>query len=242
VVHYQPIARIATAEVTGVEALVRWQHPRRGLVPPGDFIPVAEETGLIVALGRVVLREACRQACAWQPAGGNALTVTVNVSGRQLVDPDFVRDVATALAASGLPPASLVLEMTESVLIDDSEATLARLSELKALGLRIAIDDFGTGYSSLAYLQRFPVDLLKIDKSFIDEVGSGAAESPLARAILGLGGALGMLVVAEGVETGMQWDRLRELGCEFGQGFYLARPMPAEEVSLLLAGTDSAVA
>jgi predicted signal transduction protein with EAL and GGDEF domain len=234
-VHYQPIAEIATAQVTGFEALVRWRHPRHGLVAPAEFIGIAEETGLIVPLGRLVLHEACRQTSEWHRALGEPLSVTVNVSGRQLADPGFERDVAGALAASGLDPAALVLEMTESMLIDDTDATLGRLAALKRLGVRLAIDDFGTGYSSLAYLQRFPVDLLKIDKSFIDQVGSAGAESPLARAILGLGGALGMGVVAEGVETATQWERLRELGCEFGQGFYLARPMPPAEAERLLA-------
>jgi diguanylate cyclase len=241
VLHYQPIARITDSAVTGFEALVRWRHPRRGVVPPGEFIAIAEETGLIVPLGRMVLREACRQTQRWQRVHDAPLTITVNVSGRQLADPDFVREVSAALAATGLTPAALVLEMTESVLIDDSEGTLGRLAALKALGVRIAIDDFGTGYSSLAYLRRFPVDLLKIDKTFIDEVGSGTAESPLPRAILGLGGALGMAVVAEGVETASQWERLREMGCELGQGYFLARPMPPADAERLLL-QDEAVA
>ena len=242
VVHYQPIANIATGEVTGVEALIRWQHPTRGLVPPMQFIPVAEETGLIVPLGRWLLREACTRAASWQaeraPEAG-PLTLTVNISGRQLLEPAMPRDVAAALAASGLAPSSLVLEMTESMLIDDSPTTLGRLQVLKALGVRLAIDDFGTGYSSLGYLERFPVDVLKIDKSFVDRVGI-EGESPLARAILGLGGALGMHVVAEGIETAAQWGRLRELGCEQGQGYFLARPMPPDAVAAVLRADGAA--
>ncbi len=236
VMHYQPIANIATGEVTGVEALIRWQHPTRGLVPPMQFIPVAEETGLIVPLGRWLLREACTRAASWQAERApesEPLTLTVNISGRQLLEPGMPRDVAAALAASGLAASSLVLEMTESMLIDDSPTTMARLHALKALGVRLAIDDFGTGYSSLGYLERFPVDVLKIDKSFVDRVGI-EGESPLARAILGLGGALGMHVVAEGIETAAQWGRLRELGCEQGQGYFLARPMPPDAVAAVL--------
>jgi diguanylate cyclase (GGDEF)-like protein/PAS domain S-box-containing protein len=234
VVHYQPIASIADGRIVGFEALVRWSDVRRGLVPPGAFISIAEETGLIVPIGHHVLRVACREARRWRDRVGESLSVTVNLSARQLVEPDLPHAVAAVLAESGLAPEYLVLEMTESMLIDDSETTLARLLALKALGVRLAIDDFGTGFSSLGYLERFPVDLLKIDKSFVDKVGLEHDESPLARAILGLGGALGMRVVAEGIETEAQWTRLRELGCELGQGFYLATPVPADGVDVLL--------
>jgi EAL domain-containing protein (putative c-di-GMP-specific phosphodiesterase class I) len=239
VVHYQPIASLDTSEVRNFEALVRWVHPTRGLVPPMEFIPIAEETGLIVPLGRWILREACTQARRWQQTGCQGLEaaqigVTINLSARQLQQNELPDDVRAALEVSGLAPESLTLEMTESMLIDDSEATLGRLRALKALGVRLAIDDFGTGYSSLAYLERFPVDLLKIDRSFVDKIGLGDTESPLARAILGLGRELGMRVVAEGIETEAQWTRLRELGCEFGQGFYLARPKPASELGRVM--------
>jgi diguanylate cyclase (GGDEF)-like protein len=230
VIHYQPIATMSTGYVSKVEALVRWDHPRRGLVAPMEFIPIAEEMGLIVPLGRWILREACRQTRAWQRAYATSglpqeIGVTVNLSARQLLQPELPSDVASALRDSGLPPASLTLEMVESMLIEDSNAVLARLRALKALGVRLAIDDFGTGYSSLAYLERFPVDLLKIDKSFVDKIGAGL-ESPLARAMIGLGRELGIRVVAEGIETHSQWSSLRDLGCEMGQGFYLSRPLP----------------
>jgi diguanylate cyclase (GGDEF)-like protein/PAS domain S-box-containing protein len=230
VIHYQPIATLSTGYVSKVEALVRWDHPRRGLVAPMEFIPIAEEMGLIVPLGRWILREACRQTRAWQRAYATSglpqeIGVTVNLSARQLLQPELPSDVASALRDSGLPPASLTLEMVESMLIEDSNAVLARLRALKALGVRLAIDDFGTGYSSLAYLERFPVDLLKIDKSFVDKIGVGL-ESPLARAMIGLGRELGIRVVAEGIETHGQWSSLRELGCEMGQGFYFSRPLP----------------
>ena len=239
VIHYQPIAAMATGVVSKLEALVRWDHPRRGLIAPMEFIPIAEEMGLIVPLGRWILREACLQTRAWQRAHSTsglpqAVGVTVNLSARQLRQPELPADVAAALRESGLPPHCLTLEMTESMLVEESNAILARLRALKALGVRLAIDDFGTGYSSLAYLERFPVDLLKIDKSFVDKVGNGA-ESPLARAILGLGRELGMHVVAEGIETYGQWASLRELGCEMGQGFYLSRPMPAAQLADAIA-------
>ncbi|AHG89648.1 diguanylate cyclase [Gemmatirosa kalamazoonensis] len=234
VVHYQPIAALAGRRLHGFEALVRWRDARRGFVPPLAFIPLAEETGLIVAIGRHVLETACRDARGWQDRLGRPLSITVNLSARQLLEPDLPRVVAAALSDSGIAPESLVLEMTESMLIDDTESTLGRVRALKALGVRLAIDDFGTGFSSLAYLERFPVDLLKIDKRFVDRVGREHDESPLARAILGLGAALGMRVVAEGIETEAQWTRLRELGCELGQGYYLARPAGLDDVERLL--------
>jgi diguanylate cyclase (GGDEF)-like protein len=247
VLHYQPIAALENGRVRGVEALVRWRHPERGLISPMEFIPIAEETGLIVPLGRWILAVACQQARAWQERtggslGADGLSLTVNISPRQLMQPELPDMVASELRASGLAPESLVLEMTESMLVDDSDATLQRLRALKRLGVRLAIDDFGTGYSSLGYLERFPVDLIKIDKSFIDRIGSrgGERESPLARAILGLGQALGTRVVAEGIETEDQWIRLRELGCELGQGYFLSRPMPHEDLARSLFGDASA--
>jgi predicted signal transduction protein with EAL and GGDEF domain len=230
--HYQPIVHLSSAALYGVEALVRWAHPTRGLVSPMDFIPIAEDTGLIVPIEQWVLVAACRQVQQWRTAypGSGLASLTVNVSGRHLATPAMVRDVSTALETAGLDPGCLVLELTESMLVRDTLATLDRLRALKALGVRLAIDDFGTGYSSLAYLEQFPIDLLKIDKSFVDRIGhagraDGRAESPLARAVLGLGRVLGMRVVAEGIEHAGQHTRLQALACDYGQGYHFARPL-----------------
>jgi diguanylate cyclase (GGDEF)-like protein/PAS domain S-box-containing protein len=234
--HYQPIAAMATGEIIGVEALLRWQHPTRGLISPADFIPVAEETGAIIPIGRWVLHEACA-TCRRLQAGEDRevpLSITVNLSGRQIADPCIVTDVCDALEASGIAPSNLVLEITESVLVHNDRATLDRLWELKRLGVQLAIDDFGTGYSSLAYLQAFPVDILKIDKSFTDRIGTGADESPLSRAVVGLGSTLSIRTIAEGIETAAQWARLRELGCELGQGYHIARPVTVDRIEEML--------
>ncbi len=239
---FQPVVDLRTSAPTGAEALVRWRHPRRGNVSPAEFIPVAEETGLIVALGRWVLEEACREAARW-PACPNAAdhpedgapftpsrrgaTISVNVSGRQLVRPQFVDDVAAVLASTGLAPARLVLEITESVLLDRTDVILERLTALKALGVGLAVDDFGTGYSSLAYLHRFPVDVLKIDKAFVDAVGRGSTHDALLRTIIALGQTLGLNTVAEGVEHAEQHRLLVEFGCSSAQGYLFARPLDA---------------
>ena len=232
---YQPIVDLATERVVGVEALVRWEHPERGLVPPMQFIGIAEESGDILALGRFVLAEACRQAAEWRQHGAHGLYVAVNISGCQLQAPEFAADVVGALAASGLEPAALLLEITETVVMEHTEANLARLAELKAFGVRLAIDDFGIGYSSLSYLQRFPVDVLKIDKSFVDGVHERESDQALARTIVALGRTLSLCTVAEGVEHAAQRDSLRALGCTLGQGYLFARPMPPVEVTALLA-------
>lgn len=246
VIHYQPISRLSTGKIFGLEALVRWQHPERGLLEPLDFISLAEETGLIVPLGRWVLHEACRQTREWQmrfahmlKGSGVSLMVGVNLSGRHLSQPGIEIDVAMALRGSGLTPSHLVLELTESMLVHDNRATLERLQALKALGVRLSIDDFGTGYSSLAYLERFPVDSLKMDRSFIAGLGSDETKAPLAEAVIGLGRILGLRVVAEGIETREQWDRLRALGCGLGQGYYIARPVPAAQFEQLIATSAS---
>ena len=235
---YQPIVQLQTGEVKGIEALVRWNHPQRGTLTPAQFIPLAEETGLIVSLGRWVLREACRQAQVWQATrtGGAPLTLTVNVSGYQLQYDGVVADVRAALADSGLDPRNLVLEITESVLMQQNETILERLRALKAVGVRLAIDDFGTGYSSLGYLQRFPIDILKIDKAFVDDIGAAGAEPALVRAIIALGDTLQLQTIAEGIELRQQWHGLRELGCEMGQGFLFARPVGVVQIDALLAG------
>jgi EAL domain-containing protein (putative c-di-GMP-specific phosphodiesterase class I) len=239
---YQPIVSIETGDILSFEALLRWNHPTRGLLAPLLVIPIAETTGLIIELGRWILNVACMEACALQRRHPRTptLSLSVNLSGRQIGHPDIVQHVSDALAASGLPPASLVLEITESVLVHNEPEVLERLWALKRLGCRLAIDDFGTGYSSLAYLQKFPVDILKIDKSFTDRLGAGAQESPIARAVVALGNTISLETVAEGIETREQWERLRELGCERGQGFYFARPGSGDMLDDLLAAEDDA--
>jgi diguanylate cyclase (GGDEF)-like protein/PAS domain S-box-containing protein len=236
---YHPVVDLATAAVAGMEALVRWDHPTRGLVSPADFIPLAEETGLIVRLGRWILEEAARQARILRDSQETEFFLTVNISARQLSDPDLLDDVARMVTASGLPATRLILEITESVLLHDAEPAAARLKALKALGLRLAVDDFGTGYSSLAYLRRFPVDIIKIDKSFVDHVDSheGAA---LTRAIVDLANVLGLQTIAEGIERSGQADRLLELGCPLGQGFHYARPMTGLELEAFLSARRGA--
>jgi diguanylate cyclase (GGDEF)-like protein/PAS domain S-box-containing protein len=230
-VHYQPIVELASGRVTGAEALVRWQPPGQALVPPADFVPLAEDTGLIVPLGDRVLREACRQAAAWAraDAGAAPATMSVNVSARQLRHPELVAGIEQALAAAGLPPHRLTLELTESVLAQDADQTVRLLARVKELGVRIAIDDFGTGYSSLAYLRSFPVDVLKIDKRFVDRLGATEADDAIIATVIRLGQALGLDVVAEGVETAEQAALLTALGCSHAQGYHFARPAPAGE-------------
>ena len=235
VVHYQPTVQVATGAICGFEALVRWQHPRRGMLGPAEFIPLAEETGLITHIGRWVLGQACRQAFDWQQAYAPALTMSVNVSARQLRDPSLVADVRDALCESGLPAATLTLEITESVLMDHSDAAIGRLHELKALGIRLAIDDFGTGYSSLNYLRALPVDIVKIDKVFIDGVASDREARGLIEAILSMAATLDLQAVAEGVESLDQAIRLEELGSPMVQGFYYAQPLSAEAAEALVS-------
>jgi len=232
VLHYQPLVQLDTDAVVGVEALVRWNHPRRGELQPDDFITVAEETGLIVPLGRWVLREACTQAFAWWHGlpDGHRMSVAVNVSGKQIQDATFVSDVADALVDSGLPPERLVLEITETVIMHRTEMMVQRLQELKELGVHLAIDDFGTGYSSLSYLQQFPIDIIKIDKAFIEGMERDAAGAALTRTIIGLGGTLGLSTIAEGIEHASQRVTLEGLGCVMGQGFLFARPSIAAGV------------
>jgi diguanylate cyclase (GGDEF)-like protein len=237
VVHYQPIVTLPEGRVVGVEALVRWCHPTRGLVAPAAFIPVAEETGQILEIGAWVLREACRQAAAWQAElgdEGEPLRLSVNLSGLQLAQPSVADDVRGALEESRLAPGSLVLELTETVIMQDTEASIARLRDLKELDVRIAVDDFGTGYSSLRYLQRFPIDILKIAKPFVDGVAEDSEEAIMARAIADLSRNLGLSTIAEGIEHQPQADALHALGCPLGQGYLFSRPVPGPELTALL--------
>jgi diguanylate cyclase (GGDEF)-like protein/PAS domain S-box-containing protein len=229
--HYQPVIELPTQRVIGFEALVRWQHPDRGLVPPSDFIPLAEETGLIIPLGDHVLREACRQSVFFQDMtrADPPLTMSVNISVRQLQQPDFSRKVMAVLEETGLTPSLLMLEITESLLMVDTEAMVEKLHELKDVGVQLAVDDFGTGYSSLSYLSLFPVDALKIDRSFVNKVEQGGQESALAAAIVKLGETLKLKTIAEGIELPEQLDHFVELGCHLGQGFYMAKPMGVDQ-------------
>ena len=229
-IEYQPIVNLVTGEVHGAEALLRWNHPTRGYVPPSRFVELAEETGLIIPLGRWVLKEACEKARDWRAhyRGRRPLQMSVNLSARHFQDPSLLQDVQAALGDSGLEPWALTLEITESVLMHSSESTLNRLRALKGLGLNLAIDDFGTGYSSLGYLQQFPIDVLKIDRSFVESVGVRDADPVLARAIIALGRTLQIETIAEGIERPEQRDGLRTLGCTLGQGYHFARPMPPQ--------------
>ncbi|MHB1718172.1 MAG: putative bifunctional diguanylate cyclase/phosphodiesterase, partial [Acidimicrobiales bacterium] len=230
---YQPTFELGTLEVTGVEALLRWDHPDRGIVPPDEFIPALETSGLIVEVGRFVLDEACRQASRWH-AGGLAISIAVNVSARQLEAGSLVADVGSALERSALDPHVLVLEVTESALMADVTRNAARLDRLKSLGIRVAVDDFGTGYSSLAYLQKFPVDILKIDRSFVNALGDSAQSAALVHAMVQLGDALGLETLAEGIEDEAQLQALRGEACRSGQGFWFSRPLRADDAEAFL--------
>ena len=230
---YQPVVGIADESSIGVEALLRWQHPVRGLVAPDTFIPFAETSGLIIPIGAWVMREACHQGARWQRGdrSGRRATMSVNVSGRQLTPgARLVETVQKALQESGLDPGSLILEVTESALMDDAEAALRVVEELKSLGVQIAIDDFGTGYSSLLYLKRFPVDLLKVDRTFVSGLGSNGKDSAIVRSVIDLAEAFGIAAVAEGIETRAQLEELQRLGCRFGQGFYWSPGKPPDQL------------
>jgi diguanylate cyclase (GGDEF)-like protein/PAS domain S-box-containing protein len=233
---YQPVLQLTTRRIVGVEALLRWRHPHRGIVPPGDFVPLAEETGLIDPIGRWVLEEACRQLRAWDATWPEAsLTMSVNVSARQLAEPRFVKDVATLVRDHALARGRLILELTEGVLLRDSEATLTTLRDLKQTGVRLAIDDFGTGYSSLSYLRQFPIDMIKIDRSFVASMSSGPDETALMQSILKLSDTLHLETIAEGIEDAGQLAQLRTLGADLGQGFLFAKPLDPDDIGALLA-------
>jgi PAS domain S-box-containing protein len=234
---YQPTVNLKSGTLAGVEALCRWRHPAHGLLLPTEFIPIAEESGAIAPLGRWVAEEACRQLRRWQsrfPYLQN-LVISVNVSPREVQRPDFVEQIAAVLRDTGLSPARLTLEITESVVIGNAETALHTLHALRRMGVTLALDDFGTGYSSLSYLRRFPVDTLKIDQSFVQELSSNASSVAIVRALIALAHALGMNVTGEGFETAAQLARLRDAYCDHGQGFYFSRPLPADGMDDLLA-------
>jgi diguanylate cyclase (GGDEF)-like protein/PAS domain S-box-containing protein len=232
--HYQPKVDLVSGAIVGVEALIRWRHPRRGLLPPGQFIEIAEDCGLIVPIGRWILREACRQARAWQDAGLPAIRIAINVSAVELRAANFVSSVAASLAATGLQAHHLEIELTETFLMQEAQSTVVVLRELRAMGVHLALDDFGTGYSSLSYLQRFPIDTLKIDRSFIRDLATDADDATIVRAVIGMGNNLQLRVVAEGIETRAQLDFLRAQACAVGQGFYFSRALPTAEFAELL--------
>jgi EAL domain-containing protein (putative c-di-GMP-specific phosphodiesterase class I) len=225
---YQPVVDLDDGHLAGAEALVRWAHPRRGLVLPDEFIPTAEETGLIQSLGTWVLAQSIAEAAAWNRERPVPLGVSVNLSARQMADGHLPELIGAALAVNSLDPGSLCLEITESLLMDEPEQVTCVLNELASLGVRLAIDDFGTGYSSLAYLKRFNVDILKIDQAFVQGIELDGENRAIVSAVLGLGASLGLTVVAEGVETAEQLDVLRELGCRMAQGFYFSAALPPE--------------
>ncbi len=226
--HYQPIVSLEAGRITGFEALLRWEHPQRGLVRPDDFVGLAEETGLVVPIGSWALEEACRQTAHWR-ATGSDVSISVNLSPRQLAEPGLTDDVARVLHVTGIAPEALWLEITESTLMHDAETAVRTLGSLRGLGVRLAVDDFGTGYSSMSYLKRFPVQALKVDRTFVDGLGREPEDSAICTAVVSLAHALGLRAVAEGVETPEQLAELRTLGCELAQGYLFGKPVPPEE-------------
>jgi diguanylate cyclase (GGDEF)-like protein len=235
-VYYQPQVEARSGQITGFEALLRWDHPLRGIISPVEFIPIAEETGMILSIGQWVLREACVQARKWQTEVPRTtpLEMSVNLSAKQFCQPGLVEEIARVLKETQFDPRSLILEITESVVMEDEVQTMTQLEALKKLGVKLAIDDFGTGYSSLAYLERFALNSLKIDRAFVNRIGERGENTAIVRAVSTLGQALGVQVTAEGVETAAQMTQLRALGCHTGQGYFFARPLPADEATTLL--------
>jgi len=237
VLHYQPIVDIASGQITGLESLLRWEHPTRGIIWPGEFIAVAEQSDLILDIGRWVLDRSFRQAMEWHDRGPKlrGLEISVNVAARQLEQPDFVDQVAAVIDSSGIDPGKVVLEVTETTLLQNVDDAIVKLQVLRDLGAGVAVDDFGTGYSSLSYLQRFPATAIKIARDFVAVDDSDADSWELASAVVSMGRALRLTVIAEGVEEAFQLERLRKLGCDRAQGYYLARPLAADELERLFA-------
>jgi diguanylate cyclase (GGDEF)-like protein/PAS domain S-box-containing protein len=240
--NYQPIFNLRTGHVTGMEALVRWNHPERGPIAPVDFIALAEQSGLIVPLGRWIILETCLRSKTLFEKYGNELTVTINISGKQLEHPDFISDLSEILGKVRINPGNIILEITESTMMEDTESILKMLRRIKSLGIRLAIDDFGTGYSSLSYLQQFPIDILKIDRSFVDGIEVSPQKNAVARTIISLSGTLQLATVAEGIENELQAEILRGLGCEYAQGYFFARPLEIDQFEQLLFNMNAGVA
>jgi EAL domain-containing protein (putative c-di-GMP-specific phosphodiesterase class I) len=232
--HYQPIVNLITGEITGAEALLRWTHPTRGLVPPAQFIPVAEDCGLILPIGNWVLHEACKQARAWEAEGFSLPTMAVNISAMEFRNDSFLEGIFTVLEKTGLDPKALELEITESVLMKRAESTQTILKTLRARGVQVAVDDFGTGYSSLSYLRKFPIDALKIDQSFVRQITTAPDETTIVTAIIGMGRSLKLRVVAEGVETPAELAFLQSHKCDEAQGYFFSRPVLPQEFAKLL--------
>ena len=241
VAHYQPVISLETGQIAGFEALIRWKHPERGLVPPNDFIPLAEETGMILPMGQWILREACRQMSGWQQAFPRAepLSIGVNLSVKQFAQPDLREQIADIVATTGVLPNTLKLEITESVIAGNPDHAITVLDSLKTIGIEIYMDDFGTGYSSLSYLTHLPIDCIKIDRSFVSQMETKDRHFQLVRTILTLARTVNLRAVAEGVETTPQLFALRKLGCEFGQGYLFSRPLPSSDIEALLARNPS---
>jgi diguanylate cyclase (GGDEF)-like protein len=235
ILYFQPKVLAESGKLVGAEALVRWRHPEYGMVPPGRFIPIAEDTGLILPIGSSVLRQACQQVKSWLDQGLTAVPVAVNLSAHQFRQNDMVQSITRVIAESGIPDGLIELELTESAVMRNADSAVMLLNELHGMGLTIAIDDFGTGYSSLSYLKKFPIDRLKVDRSFVQDLGTSQAGEEIVGAIIALAHSLKMSVIAEGVENSLQLQMLRDLNCEEVQGFYFGRPVPAEEFALMLA-------
>ncbi|MGZ5203263.1 MAG: putative bifunctional diguanylate cyclase/phosphodiesterase, partial [Telluria sp.] len=234
VLYYQPQVDLASGQIVGMEALIRWNHPELGMVPPNRFVPIAEETGLIVPIGAWVMRTAAAQAKAWQDAGMGRLRVAVNLSARQFGDPELIAGIESVLADTRLAPDCFELELTESLFMSEVTPAVDLLHRMKALGVNLSIDDFGTGYSSLSYLSRFPIDVLKIDRSFVADITDDANDAAIVTSIIALAHNLKLSVIAEGVETAEQLDYLRSQGCDEMQGYFFSRPLPAPEFEQLL--------